>query len=171
MKNKDLSKIINGIIAVVVGVLIAVLGIGSVMDTYLAVLAIVTGSILLILSVYTVANKRPLPLAPLALGGSLIAIGVGVFTNYISFGMIINIIVVSLFGVGGAFIVYGIYAIAKGHVPFGVAVLVIGAALITLAACYLAFEDFRKVFWIITGILIAAYGVLTIVLALTEKKK
>lgn len=171
MKNKDLTKIIHGVVAIVVGVLIAVLGIGSVMDTYLGILAIVAGSILLLLAVYALANKRPLPLAPLTLGGALIAIGVGVFTNYISFGMIINIIVISLFGVGGAFILYGIYMMAEGHVPFGVAFLVIGAGLITLAACYLAIEDFRKVFWIITGILIAVYGVLVIVFALTEKKK
>ena len=50
MKNKDLSKVIQGIIAVVVGILIAVLGIGAVMDTYLAILAIVMGSILLLLA-------------------------------------------------------------------------------------------------------------------------
>ncbi len=171
MKNKDLTKIIQGIVAVVVGILIAVLGIGSVMDTYLGVLAIVTGSVLLLLAVYALANKRPLPLSPLALGGALIAIGVGVFTNYISFLMIINIIVISLFGVGGAFIVYGIYVMAKGHVPFGVAFLLIGGGLIALAACYINIPDFQKVFWIITGILIAAYGALTIILALSEKKK
>ena len=171
MKNKDLSKVIQGIISIVVGVLIAVLGIGAVMDTYLGILAIVTGAILLMLAVYALTKKLPLPLGPLVLGGSLIAIGVGVFTNYISFGMLINIIVIALFGVGSAFVLYGVYVIAKGHVPFGVAFMIIGAGIITLAACYLAFPDFQKVFWIITGILIAAYGVLTVVLALTEKKK
>ena len=116
-------------------------------------------------------NKKLLPLSPLALGGALIAVGIGVFTNYISFMMIINILVISLFGVGGAFIVYGVFVAAKGKVPFGVAFMVIGGALIALAACYLAFEDFRKVFWIIVGVLIAVYGALLIVLALTEKKK
>lgn len=171
MKNKDLSKVIQGIIAVVVGILIAVLGIGAVMDTYLAILAIVVGSILLLLAFYTLYNKKLLPLSPLALGGALIAVGIGVFTNYISFMMIINILVISLFGVGGAFIVYGVFVAAKGKVPFGVAFMVIGGALIALAACYLAFEDFRKVFWIIVGVLIAVYGALLIVLALTEKKK
>ena len=171
MKNKDLSKVIQGIIAVVVGILIAVLGIGAVMDTYLAILAIVMGSILLLLAFYTLYNKKLLPLSPLALGGALIAVGIGVFTNYISFMMIINILVISLFGVGGAFIVYGVFVAAKGKVPFGVAFMVIGGALIALAACYLAFEDFRKVFWIIVGVLIAVYGALLIVLALTEKKK
>ena len=170
MKNKDLTKVIQGIVAVVVGILIAVLGIGSVMDTYLGILAIVAGSVLLLLAVYALANKKPLPLSPLALGGALIAIGVGVFTNYISFLMIINIIVISLFGVGGAFILYGIYLMAKGHTPIGVAFLIIGAGLIALAACYINIPDFQKVFWIITGILIAAYGALTIILALTEKK-
>ena len=171
MKNKDLTKVVQGIVAVVVGILIAVLGIGAVMDTYLAILAIVMGSILLLLAFYTLYNKKLLPLSPLALGGALIAVGIGVFTNYISFMMLINILVISLFGVGGAFVVYGIYIAARGKVPFGVAFMVIGAGLIALAACYLAFEDFRKVFWIIAGVLIAVYGALMIVLALTEKKK
>ena len=171
MKNKDISKIIQGLVAIVVGILIAVLGIGAVMDTYLGILAIVAGSILLLLAGYTLYDKKLLPLAPLVLGGALIAIGVGVFTNYISFGMLINILVISLFGVGGGFVVFGIYVSAKRNVPFGLAFILIGGGLIALAACYLAFEDFRKVFWIITGILIAVYGALTIVLALVEKKK
>ena len=170
MKNKDLTKIIQGLVAVIVGILLAVLGIG-VINTYLGVLAIATGAILLVFAFYTLFDKKLLPLGPLALGGALIAIGVGVFTGYIGFEVLINIIVFSLFGVGGAFIVFGVYVTAKGKVPFGVAFMLIGGGLIALAACYLAFADFRKVFWIITGILIAVYGALMIVLALTEKKR
>ena len=171
MKNKDVTKLIQGIVAVVVGILIAVLGIGSVMDTYLGILAVVAGAILMGLAFYNAYNKKILPLAPLALGGSLIAIGIGVFTNYISFAVLINILVVSLFGVGAALIIFGIFVCAKGKVPFGICFIVLGAALIALASCYLAFEDFRKVFWIIVGILIAVDGALTIILALTENKK
>ena len=169
MKNKDLSKVAQGIIAVVVGILIAVLGIGAVMDTYLAIFAIVVGSILMLLAGYVAYNKKPLPLATLAMGGSLVAIGIGVFADYISFAMLINIIVVSLYGVGVALIIYGIYVAAKHNAPFGVAFIVVGGALIAMASCYIAFEDFRKVFWIVTGILIAVYGALLIVLALTDK--
>ena len=171
MKNKDVTKIIQGIVAIVVGVLIAVLGIGAVMNTYLAILAIVAGSILVLLAFYTLYDKKVLPLSPLALGGALISIGVGVFVDYISFNVLIYILVFSLFGVGTAFIIFGVYVAAKGKVPFGVAFMIIGGALIALAACYLAFEDFRKIFWLIAGILIAVYGVLMVVLALTEKKR
>ena len=170
MKNKDISKILQGIVAVVIGILIAVLGIG-VINTYLAIIAIAAGSILLIFACYVLYSNKLLPLAPLALGGALISVGVGVLVGYIGFEVLINIIVFSLFGVGGAFIIYGIYVAAKGKVPFGVAFMLIGGGLIALSACYLGVDGFSKVFWIIVGILIAIYGALTIVLALTEKKK
>ena len=171
MKNIDVTKVISGIVAVVVGILIAVLGIGDVMNTYLAILAIIAGSALLILGCYTLYTKKVLPLPPLALGGALIAIGVGVFTNYISFEVLIWILVFSLFGVGGALVVFGIYILVKRNPALGVGFIVIGGGLIALAACYLAFGDFRKVFWIIVGILIAVSGALDIVYALVEKKK
>ena len=170
MKNVDLTKLISGIVAVVVGILIAVLGIGNVMNTYLAILAIVSGSALLIYGFYFLYTKKMLPLPPLALGGALIAIGVGVFTNYISFEVLIYILVFSLFGVGGALVVFGVYLAAKRNAALGIGFIVIGGALIALAACYLAFPDFQKVFWIITGILIAVSGALDIVYAFVQKK-
>lgn len=170
MKNVDLTKVISGAVAIVVGILIAVLGIGSVMNTYLAVLAIVSGSALLLYGFYFLYTKKMLPLPPLALGGALIAIGVGVFTNYISFEVLIYILVFSLFGVGGALVVFGIYATVKRNPALGIGFIVIGGALIALAACYLAFPDFQKVFWIITGILIAVSGALDIVYAFVQKK-
>lgn len=171
MKNKDLSKLIQGMIAVVVGVLIAVLGIGAVMNTYLAIVCLVTGSILVLLTGYVVFNKGPLPLGSLILGGVLISIGVGVFTNFVDFNMLINIIVISLFGVGGALVIFGCYICAKTNLPVGVSFILVGGGLIAMAACYIAFPDFQKVFWIIVGILIAVYGGLNIILAVTEKKK
>ena len=171
MKNKDLTKVIQGVIAVVIGVLIAVFGF-VVVDTYFGILAIVAGSILLILAIYAVANKKPLPLSPLALGGALIAIGIGTLVGHIGFGVLVWIIVYALLGIGAAFIIYGVYVVAKGHAPVGVAFLAIGAGLIALSACFIFIDTFRdRVFWIITGILVAAYGALTIILALTEKKK
>lgn len=171
MKNIDITKVISGIVAIVVGILIAVLGIGDVMNTYLAILAIVGGSALLILSCYTLYTQKLLPLSPLAIGGALIAIGVGVFTNYISFEILIWILVFSLFGVGSALVVFGIYVLIKRNKALGIGFIVIGGGLIALAACYLAFVDFRKVFWIIVGILIAVSGALDVVYALLEKKK
>jgi len=170
MKNVDLTKVISGAVAIVVGILIAVLGIGSVMNTYLAILAIVSGSALLIYGFYFLYTKKMLPLPPLSLGGALIAIGVGVFTNYISFEVLIYILVFSLFGVGGALVVFGVYLAAKRNAALGIGFIVIGGALIALAACYLAFPDFQKVFWIITGILIAVSGALDIVYAFVQKK-
>jgi hypothetical protein len=170
MKNVDLTKLISGIVAVVVGILIAVLGIGNVMNTYLAILAIVSGSVLLIYGFYFLYTKKMLPLPPLVLGGALIAIGVGVFTNYISFEVLIWILVFSLFGVGGALVVFGVYLAVKRNPALGIGFIVIGGALIALAACYLPFEEFRKVFWIITGILIAVSGALDIVYAFVQKK-
>ena len=48
--------------------------------------------------------------------------------------------------------------------------MVIGLVIVVLVIVYLNVAEFRTVFWIIAGILIAAYGVLDLITVLTNKK-
>ena len=127
------------------------------------------GAAFLGVSIYGM-SKNSLDVGVLALSGALIAIGVGLFTHYISFGILINLIVIAILGFGVALIIYGIYLIAKKYPVYGTLVLIIGVVLVTLSVLYICLADFRNVFWIIVGIVIALYGVIYIVAVLTERK-
>ena len=168
MNNKKLLGVIEGAIIVALGVLIAIFGFGAV-DLYFAIASTVVGAALLGVSIYGM-SKNSLDVGVLALSGVLIAIGVGLFTHYLSFGILINLIVIAILGFGAALIIYGIYLIAKKYPVYGTLVLIIGVVLVTLSVLYICLADFRNVFWIIVGIVIALYGVLYIVAVLTERK-
>lgn len=168
MNNKKLLGVIEGAIIVALGVLIAIFGFGAV-DLYFAIASTVVGAALLGVSIYGM-SKNSLDVGVLALSGVLIAIGVGLFTHYISFGILINLIVIAILGFGAALIIYGIYLIAKKYPVYGTLVLIIGVVLVTLSVLYICLADFRNMFWIIVGIVIALYGVLYIVAVLTERK-
>ena len=168
MSKNKLLGVIEGAIIVALGVLIAIFGFGAV-DLYFAIASTVVGAALLGVSIYGM-SKNSLDVGVLALSGVLIAIGVGLFTHYISFGILINLIVIAILGFGAALIIYGIYLIAKKYPVYGTLVLIIGVVLVTLSILYICLADFRNVFWIIVGIVIALYGVLYIVAVLTERK-
>ena len=168
MSKNKLLGVIEGAIIVALGVLIAIFGFGAV-DLYFAIASTVVGAALLGVSIYGM-SKNSLDVGVLALSGVLIAIGVGLFTHYISFGILINLIVIAILGFGAALIIYGIYLIAKKYPVYGTLVLIIGVVLVTLSILYICLADFRNVLWIIVGIVIALYGVLYIVAVLTERK-
>ena len=169
MSKNKLLGIVEGAIIIALGVLIAIFGGGAVVDLYFAITCTVVGAVLLGVSIYAMV-KNSLDVALLAVGCILIAIGVGLFTHYLSFAMLINIIVISIIGFGAALIIYGIYLIAKKYPVFGAFALIIGIVLVTLGALYIAIPEFRAAFWIIVGVVIALYGVLYIVLSVTERK-
>ena len=170
MSKNKLIGIIEGAVIVALGVLVAIFGGGAVVDLYFAISATIVGAVLLGISVYAMAKNNDLDVGVLVLGSVLIAIGIGLFTHYLSFGMLINLIIVAIIGFGAALIIYGIYLIAKKYPVFGTFAIVIGAVLATLAVLYIVIPEFRVAFWIVVGIFIALYGVLYIILAVTERK-
>ena len=170
MKNDKLVNVIEGLIIVVLGILIAVVGIGNTVDLYFGVLFTAIGGILALFVLYLLSQKKELPLGITLMSGVSLAIGIALFTHYLSFAMLVNILVMAVLGFGSALIFYGIYFAVKKSVPYGVLTIVIGAATVTLVALYLNIPDFAKAFWIIVGILVAIYGALVIVFSLMDKK-
>ena len=59
----------------------------------------------------------------------------------------------------------------KKDILAGICQIIIGAATIVLSILFLTVEEFRNIFWIIVGVVVAVYGVLVIVTALLNKKK
>ena len=173
MKNNNkIVNIIEAIVIIVLGITIAVCGGGTALDIYFGIVAIVGGVALAAIAVYTLAKTKVLPVGTTFLSIALITVAITLFVGALSFGVLIGLLVYIMLALGITFVLYGIYtAVAlKGLVP-GIAQIVIGAAIIVLTILFLTVEDFRTVFWIITGVLVAVYGVLMLISTFIPQKK
>lgn len=171
MKQETINRVLQGVVLTVLGILVAIYGAGTVVDTYFAVAGIIAGTILTALSFALIAKKQPVSFGILLLGVTLIAFAIGLFTHYVSIAVLIEFMVLVVLSLGVSCVLYGIYAIAKKAVPLGSVFIGFGAVCITLSALYIAIPDFRKAFWIAAGILMAVFGVCVVVFALVDTKK
>ena len=171
MKEK-LLNIIEAIVIIVLGVIIAVCGGGAALDLYFGIVCIVGGVALAAISVYTLAKTKVLPFGTTFLSVALITVAITLFIGQLSFGVLIGLIVYLMLAFGITLVIYGIYTtVALKNLIGGIAQILVGAAIIVLTILFLTVEDFRTVFWIIAGILVAVYGVLMLISALVPQKK
>ena len=172
MKEKYI-RIIAAVILIAMGVIVAVCGAGAALDLYFGIGCLVTGAVLVVLNIVGLAKNKQVTFAQLFTSTCFVVIGISLlFTHYVSFQMLVNLFVLLVLGLGVALMLYGIFTIVLSKkLPYGIVQLVLGLALVVLTIVYLNVADFRRVFWIIAGIVIAVYGALELVLALTSKKK
>lgn len=171
MKDKYF-RIIVALILVAMGVIIAVgHGTGAI-DTYFGIGCLVAGTILVILHILSLSKKKPLTFGQVFLDTALITIGISLlFTKYVSFGMLNNLIVLLILGLGIALMVFGLLTITLANKrTYGVLQMILGLAIVVLTIVALNVKDFRDTFWIVVGIVIAAYGILELIHILSNKK-
>ena len=170
MKEKIL-QIIEGLIIIALGVIIAVFGGGTALDIYFGIVALVGGVALAVLNIVTLVKAKVLDFGATFLGCALLVVGIALFTPFLSFAALINLVVLLFMGLGVALVLYGLYSmLLKKDVLAGICQIIIGVAAIVLSILYLAVEEFRTIFWIIVGVVVAVYGVLFIITALLPKK-
>ena len=63
-----------------------------------------------------------------------------------------------------------IYLLVKKQTVPGLMNLILGIVAIVVSVLYIAVPDFRSVFWIIVGVLIAVYGLVEFIYAIKEGK-
>ena len=170
MKAKQ-STFISGLIMIILGVLIAIFGGETVLDVYFGIVALVSGICLLALGIYNMSKKAPVAPAPLLLGAVLMAVGITLFTDFLSIGVLVNLLVICVLGSGVGLIIYGAYLLSRKQTASGVMNLVVGVVCVTLASLFIAVADFRSVFWIIVGVVIAVYGLVETIYGIKELKK
>ena len=170
MKEKTAS-IIAAVILIVMGIIIAVVGAGA-LDLYFGIGCLVAGGVLVILNIISLAKSKQITFSQLFLSTALIVLGVCfIWTHYVSFTMLINLIVLLILGLGIALFAYGLFTvILSKKVAIGVVEMVLGIVVIVFTILYLNIPDFQKAFWIVTGIAIAAYRVLELISVLANKK-
>lgn len=169
--NKTVARILEGAVLVALGIIIAICGIGSAIDIYFGIVASVAGLVLVIVGFMELSKKDAGGISDLLLGSILLTIGVCLFTPWLSFAGLVEILVIALLGLGVGLILTGAYFISQKVLFSGIGQVVVGALMVTFVIIYKTVPDFAKAFWIIIGILVAVYGALVIVSALINKKK
>lgn len=173
MKEK-LAGILEAIVIIAFGIIIAVFGGGTALDLYFAIVALVAGAALLVVNVYTLLKAKELNFALTFLASALITIGIAILAKRLSFAILIPLMAFLLLGLGIALVLYGLYVALRKNLFYGVGQMVVGAVLATLVLIFLNVPEFAQAFWIIVGVVLALYGALLLVFTLigkNEKKK
>ena len=167
--NKTLIGVLEGIVAIVVGVLVAIFGGQAVLDIYFGVLFLIAGVILMIFAITILAKTKLLNFVLVFLSFVGLVIGSFLLAKYYSVGYLVYTLVLLIIAAGGALIFHGVYAITKKLVFAGIGEIVVGAASITVGILYIFVPEFHVAFWIVVGVLVALYGVIILVTALLNK--
>ena len=173
MKEK-LAGVLEAIVIIAFGIIIAVFGGGAALDLYFAIVALVAGVVLLMVNIYTLAKAKELSFALTFLSCALITIGIAILAEKLSFAVLIPLMAFLLLGLGIALILYGLFVALRKNLFYGVGQMVVGAVLVTLIILFLTVPEFAQAFWIILGVVLALYGVLLLIFTFVgkpEKKK
>ncbi len=169
MKKEKLVGILEAIVIIAFGIIIAVFGGGTALDIYFAIVALVAGAVLLIVNVYSLVKVKELNFALTFLSSALITVGVAILAKGLSFGVLIPLMAYLLLGLGIALVLYGLFVALRKNLFYGVGQIVVGAVLTTLVIIFLTVPEFAHAFWIIVGVVLAIYGVLLLVFTLIDK--
>ena len=169
MKKEKLVGILEAIVIIAFGIIIAVFGGGTALDLYFAIVALVAGAVLLIVNVYTLVKAKELNFALTFLSAALITIGIAILAKGLSFAVLIPLMAYLLLGLGAALILYGLFVALRKSLFYGVGQMVVGAVLATLVIIFLTVPEFAHAFWIILGVVIAVYGALLLIFTLVDK--
>ena len=170
MKEK-LAGILEAIVIIAFGIIIAVFGGGTALDLYFAIIALVAGAVLLVVNVYTLIKAKELAFALTFLSCALIVVGVAILAQKLSFGVLIPLMAFLLLGLGIALVLYGLFVALRNDLFYGVGQMVVGAVLAILVIIFLTVPEFAHAFWIIVGVVLAIYGVLLLIFTLMGKSE
>lgn len=169
--NSKVMRILEGAILVALGIIIAICGVGEAIDIYFGIILTVAGLALLVLAFLGLSKKDPTSLVDVILGSILLTIGICLFTPWLSFGGLVDILVIALMGLGVGLIITGAICVSKKLLFNGIGQIVVGVLMVTFVIIYKVNPDFAKAFWIIIGILVAIYGAFVIATAFISQKK
>ena len=168
--NKQIKTILFGTVLIAVGVLLAIFGGQSVINTIIAVCSLVIGVAILLLEIITISKKEPLSLLNTIISCSLISIGIGLLVGKINTSLFFDIVSFITMAVGIALIVYGVYSICTKHIFIGICQILVGTASFVISLLYILLDEFKTVFWIIFGVVVAIYGAFIIISCLADNK-
>lgn len=169
--NEKIKSAVSAALIIALGFVVVFCGGGAALDLYLGIVLTALGAIALCLAIFVLAKTKALLFSTLFTASALLTVGIVLLLEKFSFAGIIWLLVYILLAFGAALVVFGLYTIicAKNLVN-GLVQVLVGAAIVTLSLLFLLVPEFRDVFWIIVGILIIIYGILSLILAITGKE-
>ena len=172
MKDKQkLTNVIEGVVMVILGILIAIFGGVDVVDVYLAIIALVAGVLLAAICIARLVKNSTLVSNELIYSAALIGLGIALLTDFVTVGALVPVILVLIISAGAALVLLGIYSLAKKATTLGLVQLIVGAIAITLGLLYIFVDGFAQAFWIIVGIIVALLGILLVTSQFVDLKK
>lgn len=169
--NKKLLAIVEGALFIALGVLICVFGGVQTLSMYFGILFIVAGAGALIFDLVVCCKTKLLNFGLTFIGAATLALGIALLLHVELFDTFVYVIMVLSIAAGCSIVAFGIWTLTKKLVYTGIGQIVLGAALAALAIVYIKVPSFHQVFWIIVGVLVALYGLLTLLGGLFSKKE
>ncbi len=167
--SKKLFGIIEGVIIIALGVLVAIFGIRT-LNLYFGILFIVASAAFLVIGLVEILKLKRLSFTSCLGFAAFLVLGASILSYYLSFEFIVEIVALLIIAVGGALALFGTYTAITFNVFYGVGQIVLGVLAATMGILYITVPPFRTAFWIVIGILIALYGVVYLIEVIAGKK-
>ena len=168
-KNRKLVNVLEAVAMMLFGVLVAIFGFKT-FDIYFGIVFIVAAAGFLVAAIVELSKAKILSFSLLFAFTALLVFGIVILLNRFSLYYMVIVLVYLIIAFGGALVMFGSYSAAKVSVFYGIGQIVLGAIAITVGILYLLVPEFNVAFWIIAGVIIALYGLLMLVLTLSDKK-
>lgn len=175
MANSKISKakalkIIQNVLLIIVGILIACSVISQDIIKYLVGLALVVyGVFFLFRSVYdTKSFVMPFGVA----GGILLGVGIATMCDYVPLILVLqNIIFVALIVLGSLLVLDAVIKFVLHRNNAGITELIIGVILLVIGILFVAIPDMQTYCWIAFGVVLAIYGLYSLVMTIIALSK
>ena len=170
MNSKTRMTIVEGAVMAVLGIMIAIFGGQTVLDSYFGALFVLLGACLFVIEILFITKNKYAHFSDLFLSSFLIIVGCFLLANQFSFDYVITLLVYAVIAFGAALLINGLVSSLTKRMALGMGQLFIGVSAITLGVLYLTVNEFRSAFWIVVGVLVSVYGIFTILTVFIRKK-
>ncbi len=164
-------RIIEAIILIVLGILLAVSIVNSnILNIVLAIAILIIGVFYFVKGVTSSTNISFL-LPDGIIGGILVACAIAMFASYLSVQQTLEqVIVIGVLAIGIILIVDAIVRFVRKNTTAGITEIIVGLVLVVLGLLFIFLPEVLDYLWVIFGILLAVYGIYLLVDTLRRLK-
>ncbi len=172
MSKQKALNLVQSILFIIIGILIACSIIQSnILNIVLAIVLLVLGVFIFIKSATSSTNVNLL-LPEGILGVIIIGVSIAMFANKITIISTLEMVLkIAITSTGGLFIIDSIVKFCRNRKNTGIMELVIGAILLALGLMLLLWAEFGKYLWVISGVLLAVYGIYLLIITIMKLSK
>lgn len=172
MSKQKALNLVQSILFIIVGILVACSIIQpNILNIILAIVLLVLGVFIFIKSA-TSSKTVNLLLPDGILGIILIGVSIAMFPGKIDvISPLTMVLKIAITSTGGLFIIDSIIKFCRKRTNTGIMELVIGAILLALGLMLLLWDEFGKYLWVISGVLLAVYGVYLLIITIIKLSK